>query len=183
MKKNNLFLILLFVLPIWSMAQDKEATLTMSFDGKDSIKHVVVTVMDADKPAAKVDLKLFADRLGGQLPIGEATTDDNGVASFDFPADLPGDLDKNIHVICKLEENDIYMDNETEGTIKWGKDGIIRPADTLERSLFAGRARAPIYFIVASVSIIIAIWGTLFYIVLQIFGLKKLGTVSDDNHL
>ena len=183
MKKNNLFLILLFVLPIWSMAQDKEATLTMSFDGKDSIKHVVVTVMDADKPAAKVDLKLFADRLGGQLPIGEATTDDNGIASFDFPADLPGDLDRNIHVICKLEENDIYMDNETDGTIKWGKEGIIRPSNTLDRSLSAGRARAPIYFIVASVTILVAIWGTLCYIVLQIFGLRKLGSVSEDNHL
>lgn len=183
MKTTKSFIILLLMLPAWLWAQDKEAVLSLKFDGADSIKKVLVTVTSDGTPAKEVEVKLFAERLGGQLPLGEGTTDEEGLASFDFPADLPGDEARNIKVVAKVEDNDVFMDTEVKGTINWGVEGLIRPSQTLERSLSAGRARAPIYFIVIANLIIIGIWGTLGYIVLQMFKLKKLGTVSDENHL
>lgn len=184
MKTINRFCLYLFAFwPVIGFAQDKEATLSLKFAVEDSIKMAIVTVTDAGTPAAEVEVKLFVERLGGLLPLGDASTDESGEARFEFPVDLPGDLENNIHVIAKVEENDIYMDTEISETINWGVSPNMDIVKPLERSLAAGRAKAPVYFIVASVLIIVGIWGTLCYIVYQLFRLRKLGTVSDQNYL
>jgi len=57
------------------------------------------------------------------------------------------------------------------GVIKVATD-----ADKNERSLSASRERAPIYFMVTSDLIIAGIWGTLIYIVFQVFKIKSISS-------
>lgn len=180
---KSIVITLLTLIPLLGLAQDKEATLTLRFATEDSIKTAIILVEDAGAPAAEVEVKLFAERLGGLLPLGDATTDESGEARIEFPLDLPGDDQHIIHVIAKVEENDVFMDTEVSEDIAWGTAPNMDIVKPLERSLSAGRARAPIYFILASVLIIIGIWGTLCYIVYQLFRMRKLGTVNDQNYL
>jgi hypothetical protein len=46
------------------------------------------------------------------------------------------------------------------------------------RSLSASRDKAPAYLIIASNTIIAIIWGTLIYIIFQIYRIKKEGRVK-----
>lgn len=181
-KQKLIALCAFFVQPFWLMAQDKEAVLTLKFEVIDSVKTALVNVTSDGAPVKELEVALYAERLGGQLPIGKSTTDEEGVATFEFPSDLPGDPDHALHVVAKIQENEEYMDTETKADVKWGID-VQRPGKTQERSLSAGRARAPVYFMVVANAIIIGIWGTLAYIVFQLFRLKKLGTPNENNHL
>ena len=183
MKTIELIILMCLALPLFSLAQDKEATISLKFEEIDSVKTAIVNVTSEGQPAKEVEVKLFVERLGGLLPIGELTTDENGQASVEFPTDLPGDLDRTIHVVAKIEENDIFMDTQTNAIVKWGLANVKRPEAQLERSLSAGRERAPIYFMVVANLIIVGIWGTLLYVVIQLFKLKRMGTISDKNHL
>ncbi len=42
------------------------------------------------------------------LPIGEATLDEYGTASLEFPSDLPGDREGNLTIIARFEENPAF---------------------------------------------------------------------------
>lgn len=182
MKTTKSIILGLCFIPLFGSAQDKEAELKMNFSDADGAKTVVVDVTSEGQPAKEVEVKLFAERLGGMLELGSATTDESGQATFEFPADLPGDKNNNINVVAKVEENDIYIDTEVGGSVKWGKPFPTKVVES-ERSLAGGRSNAPIYFIIATNAIIFAIWGTMCYIVYQMFRLRKLGTIDEDNHM
>lgn len=175
--KCNLKLILIVFLLFSTIsnlkAQDLEAKLKLEFV-KDSVKTCNVYVTSGDTVARNVEVLLFVKRLYSLLPIGEAVaTDENGMATFEFPNDIPTDPNGKLMVVAKIEDSEIYANVEAKKEINWGiPRATIAP---LERSLSGSRENAPIYFIVVSILIIVAIWGTLIYVVLQVFKIRKLG--------
>lgn len=177
MKKyiSLLILILSLFISMPLRAQEKEATMEIKFEKVDSSNVCNVYVVSEGKPVKEVAVKLYVERLFGLLPIkDEVSTDENGVASFEFPTNLPLNSDGKLIVLAKVEDDENYgsFEAKSESTIGYKPD--LSFLEKRERSLSAGRDRAPIYFIIASISIISAIWGTLIYVVLQVFKLKKL---------
>lgn len=156
-------------------AQEKVAKIEFAFVKNDSLNVCNLLVTSEGKPAPDVSVKVYVKRLFGLLPIGDdVTTDENGAASVEFPRDLPGDEKNNLEVVAKIEDDDNFGTVESKSTINWGVPKKL-VGDIHERSLSASRSHAPIYFIVASNLIIFGIWGTLLYVVLQVFKIKKLG--------
>ena len=155
-------------------AQDPEAKLTMTFVKEDSLNICKVQVTSADTAVAEVEVMLYVKRLFSLLPVGEATaTDEEGVASIEFPNNIPNDLDGKLTVIAKIEDDENFGTAETQGQSNWGVPR--QDIQEMGRSFAGSRANAPIYFIVASNLIIFGIWGTLIYVILQVFKIKKLG--------
>lgn len=166
-------LCLVLSLPSMSMAQDQEATIKLDFIDQDSLKTITATVTSSSGPANEVEVKFFAKRLFGLLPLDKGvTTDESGQASVNFPLDLPGDEQSNVVVIAKIEDNDIYANTESEQSVKWGVVPI--HSDKIEdRSLWASRGNAPFYLIITSNLILLGVWGTLIYIIAQLFKIRK----------
>lgn len=158
-------------------AQEKEATLSISFAKEEGKNLCKVLVSSEGKPVKEVAVKLYVQRLFGLLPIGEeVASDENGISSFEFPSDIPLNSDGKLIVLAKVEDDENYGSFETQVESNLGIKVDLSQFDKHERSISAGRDRAPIYFIIASIVIISGIWGTLLYVVLQVFKLKNLKT-------
>jgi len=169
---TSLFAVLLFSSVI-SLAQDKEAKMTILFEKHDTIRMCRVFVTSEDKPVAEVSVKIYVQRLFSLLPVGDAvSTDENGDAEFIFPDDIPGDSKGMLTVFAKIEDDENYGNLETKGEIRWGL--IKSKSNPMERSLSASRDKAPIYFIIASNLIIAGIWGTLIYVIFQLFKIRRI---------
>ncbi|MDP1727600.1 MAG: hypothetical protein Q8M15_12520 [Bacteroidota bacterium] len=163
-----------FFLNFHLWGQEKEASMTLSFEKADTNYVCKVQVSSENKPVAEIAVKLYVQRLYGLLPIGkEVTTDENGVAIFDFPKNIPLNSEGKLIVLAKVEDDENYGSFETQGETKWGAQPDLLKLAHSERSISASRGQAPIYFIVASIVIIAGIWGTLLYVVLQVFKLKR----------
>lgn len=176
MKSYKYFLIICFGIflntHLWG--QEKEASMTLSFEKADTNYVCKVLVVSENKPVAEVAVKLYVQRLYGLLPIGkDVATDENGIALFEFPKNIPLNSEGKLIVLAKVEDDENYGSFETQGETKWGAQPDLLKLAHSERSISASRGQAPIYFIIASVVIIAGIWGTLLYVVLQVFKLKK----------
>jgi len=125
-----------------------------------------------------VDMKVTVKRLGGDLNVSETptyTTDSLGVVSADFKLDkLPGDSAGNLVIVAEVDDNDIYGNLKTERSVPWGESS--KYVSTFnQRSLFARRGWSPLWLEWMAYSIIVAVWGVLLFLFLQIRKMKKLG--------
>ena len=165
--------LLLFAGPVASAQDTKTATITLTFNKTDSTKTVVAHVTSDSGAVAGPEVHLYVQRMYSLLPVGKViATDENGDATIEFPFDLPGDPNKMITVIAKIEGDEKYGNAETTATVKWGAD--LKGTDPWNnRSLSASREKAPMLLVVASNLIIVIIWGTIVYLVFQLFRIKR----------
>ncbi len=182
MKKYNYFLstslMMLFTI-VASFAQDKEAKITLNFEKVDSLYVCKAFVTSEGQPVIEVPVNLSVKRLFAKLPIGDAiATDSTGVATFEFPQDIPSSNGK-LTVFASIIDDENYRNTEASGEVNWGAVVVSDNSNMEERSFSAARDKAPIYFIIISLLIIGLIWGTLVYAVLQVFKIKKLGKIQD----
>jgi len=181
MKKYNYYLAtcLLFLFSITTLfAQDKEAKIILTFEKADSLNVCKAFVTSEGIPVSEVSVNLAVKRLYSNLPIGDAiATDSTGVATFEFPNDIPSKNGK-LTIFATIVDDENYINTEASGEVNWGTIVVINNSNVEERSLSAGRDRAPIYFIILSLLIIGLIWGTLIYAVLQVFKIKRLGNAN-----
>jgi putative cell wall-binding protein len=181
MKKYNYFLVtcmmLLFSMTA-SFAQSKEAKITLTFDKVDSAKVCKALVTSEGVPVKDVNINFSVKRLFSNLSLGDAVaTDSTGVATLEIPKDLPSHNGKLI-VFAKIIDNENYANTEASGEVNGGTVIVVNNSNVEERSIFGGRNRAPIYFIVVSLLAIGLVWGTLVYSVLQVFKIKKLSSAN-----
>ena len=182
MKKYNYFLVtcLMILLSIaTSFAQDKEAKITLTFEKVDSLNVCKAFVTSEGQPVIEVPVVLSVKRLFAKLPIGDPiATDSTGVATFEFPNDIPSKNGK-LTIFASIVDDENYMNTETSGEVNWGTVVVTDNSNIDDRSFSAGRDRAPIYFIAISLVILGSIWGTLLYAVLQVFKIKKIGKMQE----
>ena len=155
----------------------KDVHYTLKCEVIDSVKTAIINIKDfVNEPVTSVSIKLYVKRLFGLLPIGEdyLKTNKKGELKIEFPDDIPGDENGMIELITKIEDNDDYGNLEIHQQVKWGAPLKAKTTES-ERQLWANRDNAPVYLIVAANSIIFGIWFVIFYIVYQIFTLRKLG--------
>ena len=152
--------------------------LELSFFKADSVNTVKALLTSNDssnvsKPVAKTEVKFYAKKSFGLLPIGEPqTTDENGEATVAFPIDLPGDSTGNVEVIAKVEDNEELGDLENMKPVKWGI-----PTSSInafhDRALWGTAANAPLPLVITATSIVIVVWGVIFYIVTLLYKIPK----------
>lgn len=156
--------------------QAQEATITLSYQQTDSTKTLVAIVKSDSGLVAGPEVHLYVKRLFGLLPVGKVVAaDENGEAAIVFPTDLPGDKDGMIDLIAKIEGDEKYGDVVQEGRVKWGAFPKLEGDHWSSRSLSASREKAPMILVVVSISIIVVIWSTIFYLMYQLVRIKKAG--------
>ncbi len=145
-------------------------------------KKITVTVLEQKDTTWSivkgVELKVAIKRLDGDLNVNETqtfTTDSTGTISADFKRDsLPGDLNGNLTLIAKVEDNDTYGNLTVEKVVPWGSK-FEYSSRFDRRTLFARRGHSPIWLELLAYSIILAVWIILIHLIGQIRKIKKLG--------
>jgi hypothetical protein len=164
----------------------KDSKLELSFTQKDSLNIVDVQFMAKDSSnqfagVSGVSVKLYVKRLFGNLPIESnyRSSDDSGKISLEFPADIKGDEEGNIVIIAQVENTNDYGSVRSSNNVSWGVPLVIDSYET-KRELWTARANTPIYLLLFVNAMIIGVWGTIIYLVLQIFKIRKLGKIAEE---
>lgn len=159
-----------------------KARISLDTLNEDGVRNVIVKVEQLNDgkwiPVKDVELKTAVRRSGGDLNVNETasfTTDSLGQTKAEFKRDsLPGDANGNIVLVAKVEDNDNFGNLSVEKTVKWGAP--FKYISTFnERSLFATRDKAPGWLIFLAALIVTIVWGTMIFLVIQIFKIRKLG--------
>lgn len=129
----------------------KKADLTVTLNSQDTgkVAYAKVTVADKNgdkKPVKDITVGFDVQRLFGFMPAAEdytVTTDENGVASFKYPKDIPGDTLGNIIVTARITDNDLLGNMEANTNAQWGVPNKI-PKNPFPRAMWEPRAPAPL---------------------------------------
>jgi len=161
-------------------AQDSSSSgsgkITISLLDQDSIRQVIAKLTNADTAVSGVDVHFFVKKSFGLLPLeGDfTTTDENGEASVDFPTDLPGDVSGNVIVIARVEDDEKLGNVEAMKTVNWGIP-VKAESGVAVRSLSSSRDNAPWPLTITVTSLVVIVWGIIFYILYQLVLIKKAG--------
>lgn len=135
-------------------------------------------------PVKEIEMKLGIKRLLGNLTVGDAetyTSDSMGTASAEFKKDsMPGDEKGNLILVARVEDNDSYGNLVVERSVPWGVT-VKAEQNFWHRTLWSTGNRAPVWLLLIALSIIIGVWGTVIYLIRQLFKIKKLGNKDERN--
>jgi len=162
--------------PVEALKTVPKKDVTINLNQLDSGKiEIRVTEKNQDKniPVVNTDITLFTKRYFGNLKIGNTGyTNYEGKAYFQFPADLPGDKDGKVELIVKMNDEEQFGDIQKTVTLSLG-------VPTVSESLVARRAmwnvnkKAPWWIIISYSSVVLLVWGFIFYIIYLLFKIKK----------
>jgi len=150
------------------------AKIKFDFD-KTNNKIVVIVRKNLAKDSTIIkdaEVDIFVKRYFGNLQIGKyEQTNNNGEAIFDLPKDLPGDKDGNIDLIVKVNDDklgEFDVDKKLQIGIPINKPGLNE-----ERAMWNVVSKAPVWLLILYFSVIIGVWGILFYILFNLYRIKK----------
>jgi hypothetical protein len=177
-----LFILGNFELQAIAFIQDDEQitpVIQLEFSVEDSIKYITAQVNEYNldsigNPIGELDIYFYVQRTFSLLPIGDYfnTTDENGEVRIEFPHDLPGDSAGNVIIIARIEEDDRFEGAEVSGIASFGIPLYIDHRAN-RRSLTAAGANAPISLLILVNGIILAVWGIIIYIFIEIFKIRR----------
>jgi hypothetical protein len=155
----------------------KDVNLSLQVNPTDTgrMASATVTIKDAsgkDVPVKDYPVHFYVKRLFGLMPALEANTsntDDNGLATFAYPKDIPGDTAKNMMIVARVEDNDQYGIVEAAAPSRWGTPLII-DKNPFPRALW--EPKAPPSLIITLSVIFGGIWSIYLFMFLQLRKIK-----------
>jgi len=151
----------------------KQARLEITPVKEDSLLSVKIKLMDGSgegTPVKDVVVGVFVQRSFYPLKLGEGTTDENGEATVEIPAKLPGDAKGNITLLAKIDENETYGNLEAKVTQQWGVP-VSDKLQELPRALWS--AHPPLWMLITFIILVGTVWGHYIVIIFELFRLRK----------
>lgn len=152
----------------------KRAMLVITPVAEDSVFSVQAKVVDIstgiEMPVPEATIGLFVKRQFNPLKIGEGTTDSMGEAVVEVPNNLPGNEKKNIILIAKIEENELYGNLEATIEQPWGY-AVSNENKEAPRALWSNRV--PIWMLLTFILLMSVVWGHYIVIIYELFRLRK----------
>ena len=150
---------------------------------EDDVRSITAQVLKLEKdnwvPAADVELKIGVRRLGGILSAGDDptySTDSSGRVTVELTkTSLPGDVKGNFILAVKVEDNDELGNLLAEKMVAWGVPEKMNKNFFDQRTLWSTRNRTPFWLLIMAYSIVLAVWGTLIFLIIELLKIKKLG--------
>ena len=163
-----------------NLAKSNLVKLNLQYDTK---KQIVRILASANEPSGVVLLKnsevsLYVKRYFGRLQIEKTIkTNNEGIAEFSFPKDLPGDKYGNLNLIIKLSD-DNYGEKEIQNNYKIGVP-TDKPSLTEKRAIWNVQAKAPDWLLLTYAFCVLIVLSVFFYIFYSLFRLRKMGDIKN----
>jgi len=163
-----------------------ESKLELNVKEKDSLRNIIVYFTALDSmgnyiPKEDLNVKLYVKRMFGDLLVSDEydATDKNGTLSFNFPGNIPGDEKGMLTVKAKIDDDENFGTVLVEKDMEWGT--VLKfNNEANQRELWTARANTPILLLILINGMIIATWGVIIYIILQVFRIRKIGKIQED---
>ena len=124
---------------------------------------------EGDMPIVDANVTIQVQRMVGMLKVGEGTTDDIGEAEIDFPGDLAGDDNGNIHVTAFIEDFEEYGNLSASTTVPWGRP-VSSTSVELPRALWS--PYPPTWLFVMFMAFLAIIWGHYVHVVIGLIQVR-----------
>lgn len=122
------------------------------------------------------DMKLFVQRYFGNLPVdGTKTTDNLGIARFNFPKDLPGDAKGIVKLTARPVDEATFGEAKADTVMAIGV-ATYRPPLNEPRAIWNVVSKTPIWLLLSYTLSVLAVWGMIFFVALQIRKIFKSGS-------
>ena len=165
------------VLSKFDPRKSKLVKMVLSFN---PLTHLVRVEIKATEKTGIVLLKndeveLFVTRYFGRLKIDKSmTTNNQGIAFFKFPEDLPGDKTGLVELVAKVSD-DNYGEVEKQNKFKIGIP-TDKPPLTANRAIWNVVEKAPVWLLITYTSAVLFFVLFLAFILNNLRKLKKAGT-------
>ncbi len=127
------------------------------------------------QPVANAEIKLFAKRYFGNLLVDEArTTDNHGLALFNFPVNLPGDSAGFVALVAKPSDETAFGEAKADTSLAVGVP-TYRPPLNQPRAMWNVVQKTPIWLLLSYVFTVLAVWSFIIYVLLQVRAIYKSG--------
>jgi mono/diheme cytochrome c family protein len=128
------------------------------------------------QPIPGAEVKLYAKRYFGNLLIDEArNTDNQGVALFNFPKNLPGDSTGLVSILAKPTDEAAFGEAKADTSMAIGVP-TYRPPLNEPRAMWNVVQKTPIWLLLSYTFAVLAVWGFIIYVMLQLRVLFKKGS-------
>jgi hypothetical protein len=153
----------------------------------DGVKNITATVKKLGTnnewiAAADVEMKVGIQRSGGILSAGDKptyTTDSTGSVTVELQKlNIPGDVKGNYMIAAQVEDNDELGNLIVSKNVQWGVPQKIDNTFFEKRTLWSVRSKAPFWLLLMAYPIMISVWGTIIYLMVQLFKIRRLGHSS-----
>lgn len=139
------------------------------------------TLNNMVNPIVGVGIKLMSKRYFGNLQIGEAKyTNKNGVASFAWNNEFPGDSIGKVHLIALFKDSDIYGDLKIEKSLAIGSANKNPPLNQ-DRAMWNTVKKAPLWILFSYIGSVVTVWFFIFYVLFSVKKIFVLGKEAIDD--
>ena len=141
----------------------------------DSVKTVVVHTFSKDStgqriPQDDVDVKVAVRGMLSDFIIEEESTED-GKFEFEFPDDIPGNVDGEFFIVASIEDNEDFGNIEFMKKSDWG---VFDDVPQVEKNELWTEA-APIWMYVILTVMLVGVWANYLYTLIKIRKMWKMG--------
>jgi hypothetical protein len=154
------------------IAEANKPAIALTITTEENQKTVLATVTAGGKPLKGATVTFFVKRLFGNLGIGHDQTLDDGTAAVPFPVDLPGGTTGQLHIIAAITDPCQYSSVSSQAVFEGARIVPLEMTD-FPRALWA--PQAPLTLIIAIVILLALVWGTYFYVGVQLIKIRKGG--------
>lgn len=155
--------------------QYKKADITAEVQTRDSINYIVATLKDAatDSIIEGEALTVMISRLFMPLQVGEEfnMTDEDGTIIVPIDNDIPG-IDGNLDLQVVLNEHDEYGTVIAQVGAPIGVP-IVEDTTFFKRTMWSPRNKTPLFLLIFPNLLIIAMWGIIVYLFINLFKINK----------
>ena len=131
------------------------------------------------QPVSGAEVKLFAKRYFGNLPVDQARVSDNqGKAFFNFPKDLPGDSAGRIQLVAQFSGPASFGDVKGDTILAIGVPTYLPPLNE-QRAMWNVVRKAPIWLLMTYTISVLTAWGFIIYVLVQIGAISRAGIKKD----
>jgi len=150
-------------------------TIKLRLDYLADKKKIGITAYEVTKEKQEIPFKgaeivFFVKRYFGYMMIGNPkTTNEKGIALFDFPADLPGDKEGVVDLKALVKNASSQLSEaKVEARMAIGKP-MNRPSLIATRAWWTVRSQAPVWVILTYSLSVLLVWGCILYIIYSVF--------------
>lgn len=161
-------------------AYDGEITINLAYLEEKKIIEAKVTGTknNISEPINGAGVKLLVERLFGKLQVDEdKITDKDGLAVFAVNENIPGDAEGNLKLIAQLSDQEAFGVITASAFLPVGK-ATNNPSLIAERAMWGKMVKAPIWVLLGYSSLVLAAWGTIFFVLFQ---LKKIFMIGKES--
>lgn len=149
------------------------AELKVAFFKEDTSKFISVEAMSPDAtggmtPVPELEIGVYVKGTFSYFSIAKDVTGADGKLIVPFPVTMPGDSLGVVTIAAKVEDNDMYGNVESWGTINWA-----RPVPVVaEARRGLGDTDAPLWMVYTLIVLLSAVWFHYAYVIFLIIKIK-----------